>query len=51
MIVRNKAQFYFHASSSLWQCSTYFEGREWRVSAKSTSLKNHLVPYFGRPRP
>lgn len=47
-ILGNKVRFYFRANSSPWQCSTYLEGREWRVGAKSDSLKNHLVPYFGK---
>ncbi|MFF0949479.1 hypothetical protein ACFYE9_17955 [Rhizobium leguminosarum] len=34
----DKVQIYRRAQSSLWQCSTYSEGREWRVSTKTDSL-------------
>lgn len=34
----DKVRIYRRAQSSLWQCSTYLEGREWRVSTKTDSL-------------
>ncbi|WP_217574739.1 site-specific integrase [Mesorhizobium sp. GbtcB19] len=37
-ILGNKVRIYRRANSSLWQCSTYLEGREWRVSSKTDSL-------------
>ncbi len=37
-ILGDKVRVYRRANSSLWQCSTYLEGREWRVSTKTDSL-------------
>ena len=37
-ILGDKVRIYLRANSSLWQCSTYLEGREWRVSTKTDSL-------------
>lgn len=38
MILGGEVRVYQRANSSLWQCSTYLEGREWRVSTKTASL-------------
>jgi integrase len=37
-VLGDKVRVYRRANSSLWQCSTYLEGREWRVSTKTDSL-------------
>lgn len=37
-VLGDKVRVYRRANSSLWQCSTYLEGREWRVSSKTDSL-------------
>ena len=37
-ILGDKVRVYLRANSKLWQCSTYLEGREWRVSTKTDSL-------------
>jgi integrase len=37
-ILGDKVRVYQRANSSLWQCSTYLEGKEWRVSTKTDSL-------------
>lgn len=38
MVLGDKVRIYQRANSSLWQCSTYLEGKEWRVSSKTDSL-------------
>jgi integrase len=37
-ILGDKVRVYQRANSSLWQCSTYYQGKEWRVSTKTDSL-------------
>jgi len=37
-ILGDKVRVYRRANSSLWQCSTYLDGKEWRVSTKTDSL-------------
>lgn len=37
-VLGDKVRIYQRANSTLWQCSTYLEGREWRVSTKTDSL-------------
>lgn len=37
-VLGDKVRVYRRANSSLWQCSTYLDGREWRVSTKTDSL-------------
>ncbi|WP_280940007.1 hypothetical protein [Agrobacterium bohemicum] len=37
-VLGDKVRVYRRANSSLWQCSTYLEGREWCVSSKTDSL-------------
>lgn len=34
----DKVRVYRRANSTLWQCSTYLEGKEWRVSTKTDVL-------------
>ncbi|WP_174056951.1 hypothetical protein [Agrobacterium tumefaciens] len=31
----DKVRVYHRANSTLWQCATYFEGKEWRVGTKT----------------
>ena len=38
MILGDKVRVYRRPNSSLWQCSTYLEGKEWRFSTKTDSL-------------
>ncbi|WP_312931149.1 hypothetical protein [Agrobacterium cavarae] len=37
-VLGDKVRVYRRANSSLWQCSTYLYGKEWRVSSKTDSL-------------
>jgi integrase len=37
-VLGDKVRVYRRANSSLWQCSTYLDGKEWRVSTKTDSL-------------
>jgi integrase len=37
-ILGDKVRVYRRPNSSLWQCATYLEGKEWRVSSKTDSL-------------
>lgn len=37
-VLGDKVRVYQRANSSLWQCSTYLDGKEWRVSTKTDSL-------------
>ncbi|WP_026789984.1 integrase [Pleomorphomonas oryzae] len=38
LVLGDKVRVYRRANSSLWQCSTYMDGKEWRVSSKTDSL-------------
>jgi integrase len=37
-VLGDKVRVYRRPNSSVWQCSTYLEGKEWRVSTKTDSL-------------
>ena len=37
-VLGDKVRIYQRANSSLWQASTYLDGKEWRVSTKTDSL-------------
>lgn len=37
-VLGDKVRVYRRANSSVWQCATYLEGKEWRVSTKTDSL-------------
>jgi integrase len=37
-ILGDKVRIYRRTNSTLWQCATYLEGKEWRVSTKTDSL-------------
>ena len=37
-VLGDKVRVYRRAGSSLWQCSAYLDGKEWRVSSKTDSL-------------
>jgi hypothetical protein len=37
-VLGDKVRVYRRANSSVWQCSTYLEGKEWSVSTKTDSL-------------
>ncbi|WP_244425783.1 hypothetical protein [Rhizobium etli] len=34
----DKVRVYRRSNSSVWQCATYIDGKEWRVSTKTDSL-------------
>ncbi len=37
-VLGDKVRVYRRTGSSVWQCATYLEGKEWRVSTKTDSL-------------